>query len=165
MDFCISSSFRNYKVRTSNGQTHEGLYVDHSMQVRHWAKISTQQEKSANNNYFIKTSLSHQEKLTTQLSSDNEESDSSSQGTKSNHNTNNTKIISLILHFIMWLYLVCGISRKNCWKARDMLVHIIQLLPPKSHHSQINTSSVPCDICTISKKLKLDFTIDQHVCC
>ncbi|MBW0575983.1 hypothetical protein O181_115698 [Austropuccinia psidii MF-1] len=74
-------------------------------------------------------------------------------------------MLALILHFIMWLYYVCGISRQNCRKSRDMLVHIIQLLTQKNHHSQINTSSLPCNIHTISKKLKLDFTIDQHVCC
>ncbi|MBW0565962.1 hypothetical protein O181_105677, partial [Austropuccinia psidii MF-1] len=93
MDFCTCSSCWNYKVTTSNGQTREGLYVDCSTQIKHWAKISTQQDKCVNNNCFIKTSLTHQEKLTTQLSSDNEESDSSSQETKSNHNTNNKKII------------------------------------------------------------------------
>ncbi|MBW0577849.1 hypothetical protein O181_117564, partial [Austropuccinia psidii MF-1] len=93
MDFCTCSSCRNYKVKTSDGQTHEGLYVDCSMRIRHWAKISTQQDESVNNNYFIKTSLSHQEKLTTQHSTDNEESASSSEETKSNHHTNNTKII------------------------------------------------------------------------
>ncbi|MBW0566884.1 hypothetical protein O181_106599, partial [Austropuccinia psidii MF-1] len=93
MDFCTCSSCRNYKVTTSDGQTREGLYVDRSTRIRHWAKISTQQDESFNNNCFIKTSLSHQEKLTTQLSSDNEESDSSSQETKSNHDNNNKKII------------------------------------------------------------------------
>ncbi|MBW0587691.1 hypothetical protein O181_127406, partial [Austropuccinia psidii MF-1] len=71
----------------------------------------------------------------------------------------------LVLQFIMWLYLVCGLSRDNCRKARDMILNIIQLISQKAIKHNSLLSRVPCDIRTISKRLKLEFRLEKQVCC
>ncbi|MBW0541940.1 hypothetical protein O181_081655, partial [Austropuccinia psidii MF-1] len=71
----------------------------------------------------------------------------------------------LVLQFIMWLYLVCGLSRDNCRKARDMILNIIQLISQKAIKHNSLLSRVPCDIRTISKRLKLEFPLEEQVCC
>ncbi|MBW0476031.1 hypothetical protein O181_015746 [Austropuccinia psidii MF-1] len=63
----------------------------------------------------------------------------------------------------MWLYLVCGISRENCHKARDMLMNIFHIVSSKHKSNKTSDLEVPCDICNISKKLQIECAFEQHV--
>ncbi|MBW0534238.1 hypothetical protein O181_073953 [Austropuccinia psidii MF-1] len=142
MDFCTCTSCRTNSVTCANGQTCQGLYVNPRTRMRHWAKDSSHQEKSLS-------------------SIDNEESNGdSSEIAPRNKEAISSTISRLINHFIMWLYLSCGLRRDMRQKARDMLVHILQNVS-----DEIPQLKVPCNFGTISKQLKLDFPFEQHVCC
>ncbi|MBW0478207.1 hypothetical protein O181_017922 [Austropuccinia psidii MF-1] len=82
-----------------------------------------------------------------------------------NKSISQSKITSVILYFIMWLYLVCGISRENCRRARDMIVYLAQVVAQQDRSIKSQLSRIPYDIHTISKRLELEFEFEQHVCC
>ncbi|MBW0463811.1 hypothetical protein O181_003526 [Austropuccinia psidii MF-1] len=75
------------------------------------------------------------------------------------------EIIDLILEYIMWLYLECGLSKQKCQKARDQVVRMMEVLLKRNKLQYTITKEIPCDICTIIKRLHLDVTFEQYICC
>ncbi|MBW0461099.1 hypothetical protein O181_000814 [Austropuccinia psidii MF-1] len=127
---------------------------------------SAKQDLSFRNEFAPQHFLDKIEKIPMPHSQDNEESNSNGEYHEQNtHVTLNSNIIFLIFYFLMWLYLSCGLSRENCHKAREMLIHIILHFTHEGLPNDTLLSNVPHDICTISKLLKLEFPFEQHVCC
>ncbi|MBW0476126.1 hypothetical protein O181_015841 [Austropuccinia psidii MF-1] len=166
MEFCTCPSCKNYQVTTSDGTIRNGLYVDRSTRIRHWKKVA-QKEASFITPGISKFSLSKEEQISTHLSSNDEDihSDPDEIAPSSNFNIN-SKIINLILYFTTWLYLACGLSRENCRRARDIIVYMIELVSQEKQPNKNQLSTIPRDIRTISKCLKLKFSFERrYVCC
>ncbi|MBW0585586.1 hypothetical protein O181_125301 [Austropuccinia psidii MF-1] len=160
MDFCTCPSCRKYKITLSNGKTCQGLYVNRSTQIRHWAK-EAKKESSAIEHGVSNILLNRKHSSTSDVKehTDQEEDDCN------NESISQSKITSVILYFIMWLYLVCGISRENCHCARDMIVYLAQVVTQQDCSIKSQLSRVPYDIHTISKLLESEFEFERHVCC
>ncbi|MBW0581485.1 hypothetical protein O181_121200 [Austropuccinia psidii MF-1] len=166
MDFCTCTSCRKNSITCANGKTRHGLFVDPSTRRRHWRNNPSKQAELDFNNVSPPISLHPNEDLTTQSSIDHEESNENSHETPPrNKKAFKSSIITLITHFIMWLYLSCGLSRDNCRKARDMLVNILQHCLFQTFLHEISQINVPCNVQAISKQMGLNFPFEQHVCC
>ncbi|MBW0510137.1 hypothetical protein O181_049852 [Austropuccinia psidii MF-1] len=164
MDFCTCPSCKRYQVTLADGQTRQGLYVDQSTRRRHWAK-SAKQGNSVLNHGLSELSLSNESNPQNDISTYENNTPSDPDSNEINtYGMANSNLIDFILYFIMWLYLVCGISREKCRRARDMVINIIKLTQ-KNNITSSQLSSVPFDIRTISKKLELESSFDRHVCC
>ncbi|MBW0503780.1 hypothetical protein O181_043495 [Austropuccinia psidii MF-1] len=166
MELCTCPNCRKYTVTSSNGKNHQGLFVEHSTRIQHWEKALAKEDENFINNQFTQISLDDPNKHSRTYSITEKEPHSNTQESKAyNNDSSMSNIIILVLQFIMWLYLVCGLSRDNCRKARDMILNIIQLISQKAIKHNSLLSRVPCDICTMSKRLKLEFSFEEQVCC
>ncbi|MBW0545619.1 hypothetical protein O181_085334 [Austropuccinia psidii MF-1] len=74
------------------------------------------------------------------------------------------EIIDLILEYIVWLYLECGLSKQKCQPARDQVVRMMEVSLKRNKLQYNITKEIPCEICTIIKRLHLDIKFEQYVC-
>ncbi|MBW0538920.1 hypothetical protein O181_078635 [Austropuccinia psidii MF-1] len=73
--------------------------------------------------------------------------------------------LALVMKYITWLHLDCGLSKENFQRAQDQVVQILEETFKKNHEKCTFTSSIPRDIRTTIKKLNLDVEFEQYVCC
>ncbi|KNE88040.1 hypothetical protein PSTG_18565, partial [Puccinia striiformis f. sp. tritici PST-78] len=70
----------------------------------------------------------------------------------------------IIMYFISWLYLICSVSQAQCRIARDILVYVVQVARQTEDGDDFQ-QSVPLDVRTITKKLKLLPELENYICC
>ncbi|MBW0467884.1 hypothetical protein O181_007599, partial [Austropuccinia psidii MF-1] len=66
--------------------------------------------------------------------------------------------------FIAWLYLICGISQDKCQKAIRYIIYIVKNCRQLPQGIEIE-KTIPKDIRTITRCLKLLAKFEYHVCC
>jgi hypothetical protein len=65
------------------------------------------------------------------------------------------------MYFIAWLYLCCGLSQARCCEAVTYIIYLIKQcrqLPP----NVTMESKIPKDVRTLTKRLKLDPTLESY---
>ncbi|MBW0537189.1 hypothetical protein O181_076904 [Austropuccinia psidii MF-1] len=146
----------------ANGKVYQGLYVDRSTRHRHWARVASEPEETTLAGLFPQLCIAYKPDKTDEESGfkASEEVDSMDVMKKKD-----LEVIALILSFMMWLYLTCGLSKSSCRKARDSLAHIMQIVSSNTETKPSFETLLPCDMQTVIKKLKLEVTLERYVCC
>ncbi|MBW0474536.1 hypothetical protein O181_014251 [Austropuccinia psidii MF-1] len=141
------------------GIKQKGLYIHPSTSRKHWAKsnqLNDNAEESMN-----QLSLEDFTELIPNLKSkktESEENYSSDSNVTSYHDYKPKSIDR------SWLYLICGISQEKCQKAISYIIFIIKHCRQLPQGIKIETT-IPKDVRTISKHLKLIAEFDFHICC
>ncbi|MBW0581026.1 hypothetical protein O181_120741 [Austropuccinia psidii MF-1] len=65
----------------------------------------------------------------------------------------------------MWLHLVCGLIKLNCRRAWDQLIEIIVSVSQRFAIDCMYISSIPHDVRTINRRLKLEASLEKYVSC
>ncbi|KNZ46465.1 hypothetical protein VP01_723g4 [Puccinia sorghi] len=75
----------------------------------------------------------------------------------------NHECITIILLFIAWLGLVCGVSQQNCQITRDWISFIVEIFQkvPQQPNSSLSTYKY---IQTITKRLFLNPELERSIC-
>ncbi|MBW0543962.1 hypothetical protein O181_083677 [Austropuccinia psidii MF-1] len=160
MDFCTCPKCRKYTSMDANGISRQGLMVHRSTQTRHWAQISSESCETTVLEMFPHLSFQQKENKSSKEKKNDTHINMSSQNQRMS-----LEIISFVSYFIIWLYLSCGLSKSDCQKVRDMIVHIIQLVLGQKYSNNSVSESIPCDLQTIEKHFKLTFPMERYVCC
>ncbi|MBW0571168.1 hypothetical protein O181_110883 [Austropuccinia psidii MF-1] len=160
MDFCTCPSCRTHTSTDESGISRQGLFVSRNTRCRHWAKLASKTDEIAISNDFQKKILPRKRSTRIEKSESNDELNN----VLYENINNQSQVRSFVLYFIMWLYLTCGLSRLNCRKARDMIIHLINLLLPQNEETLTLVAGVPRDIQTIIKHLQLEFHLENNPC-
>ncbi|MBW0563764.1 hypothetical protein O181_103479, partial [Austropuccinia psidii MF-1] len=146
-----------------DGTVQKGLIVHHSTRNKH-INISTNEpfEETVSKLFPTlsfkdnKNNLRHpQHKAPIEDKSDSENEDS----------MKDSEIVMLVMKYITWLHLDCGLSQEKCRRAQDQVVHILEETLKKNQEKCTFTNSIPREICTTLKKLNLEVAFEQFVCC
>ncbi|MBW0486438.1 hypothetical protein O181_026153, partial [Austropuccinia psidii MF-1] len=129
MEICTCFKCWQHTITNSEGHTRQGLLVHRTTRARHWLDCSKQEDDTINQ---MLPKISSKPISLASIPSDgkfqNNISDLEDNSVSLPDRKTEFEIICLIMRFIMWLYLFCGLSKINCQKARDDLVHIIELV-------------------------------------
>ncbi|MBW0517938.1 hypothetical protein O181_057653 [Austropuccinia psidii MF-1] len=159
-EICTCSSCIKNIIINDDGHSTRGRFVDRSTRSRHWAKEAMENEETA-----ISKKNPHLSLAAKPAQSELVDMEEDYEAESNPNECNDSNVISCILSFIMWLYLMCGLSKTNCRKARDMIEVLINLVLVNAGSKKKFMSDIPYDVQTIIKCLKLDFPVEHYVCC
>ncbi|MBW0483743.1 hypothetical protein O181_023458 [Austropuccinia psidii MF-1] len=166
MELCTCPKCRQNTITDAEGHTHHGLFVHRTTRGRHWAKFLKQEDDEISQMNQKNSLKSIQQKI---ISSTQKEKKSTSYSDDENESLPERRteyeIICLIMCFIMWLHLVCGLSKLNCKRVRDDLVEIILSVSGRFGFDFQFVSSTPHDVRTMNKGLNLEASFERYVFC
>ncbi|MBW0478447.1 hypothetical protein O181_018162 [Austropuccinia psidii MF-1] len=173
MEICTCNDCSQYTVTLPDGGTQKGLLVHCSTRNRHLRRLATQPvevtlSRLFPNLYFNEEAKGFQvpqlnkpkEVKEAVMDSEEDESDSGRQ-----HLMKESEIAFLVLEYVMWLHLECGLSQQNSQKAHDQVIMILESIHQRHQIESNLTKSIPHDIRTIIKKLQLNVSFEQYICC
>ncbi|MBW0549946.1 hypothetical protein O181_089661, partial [Austropuccinia psidii MF-1] len=161
MELCTCPSFQKHTINDASGNICHGLLVHRSTRTHHWAKACSQSDETLILDASTLHSLTSKIKDSLETTKKNDEDKITPKPTQQN----NSEIISVLLYFILWLHLVCGLSKEKCHKARDMIIYAIHLVSSKCNSDHQLTLGVPHDLQTIVKRFKIESSFERFVCC
>ncbi|MBW0522864.1 hypothetical protein O181_062579 [Austropuccinia psidii MF-1] len=152
MEICTCNDCSQYTVTLPDGGTQKGLLVHCSTRNRHLRRLANQPVEVTLSRLFPNLSFNKEAKgfQVPQLNKAKEvkevvmdsEEDESNSGRQ--YSMKESEIAFLVLEYVMCLHLECGLSQQNSQKACE---------------------SIPHDIRTIVKKLQLNVSFEQYICC
>ncbi|POW04695.1 hypothetical protein PSTT_10183 [Puccinia striiformis] len=160
MELCRCPKCSKNKVFDQNNQQVSGMWVHPATRRKHWRSSSAQpQDELAS--LLQRASLQDNENSTTSIP-EAKQPDLSKKDAKKTYST--FELTNIIMYFISWLYLICSVSQAQCRIARDILVYVVQVARQTEDGDDFQ-QSVPLDVRTITKKLKLLPELENYICC
>ncbi|MBW0530777.1 hypothetical protein O181_070492 [Austropuccinia psidii MF-1] len=161
MELCTCPRCRKHTIHDASGNIRHSLLVHRSTRTCHWAKSFSQSDETLTLEASTRHSLTAKIKDPLETTKKNDEDKITPKPTQQN----NSEIISLLLYFVLWLHLVCGLSKEKCHKAQDMIIYAIHLVSNKCDLDDQLTLGVPHNLQTIVKRFKIESSFEQFVCC
>ncbi|MBW0530673.1 hypothetical protein O181_070388 [Austropuccinia psidii MF-1] len=150
MKLCMCKDFSKHIITLPNGNIQRGLLVYFSTRRKHWRTMTNELDEARLSSFLPTISCNDQEKHFRKEQHDCQKFGSDFEKDESNpeaeHSMKESEIAYLVLEYIMWLNLDCGISPQNSQKAHNQLIRILDAsYQPKGIESTL-TKLIPHDI-------------------
>ncbi|MBW0533732.1 hypothetical protein O181_073447 [Austropuccinia psidii MF-1] len=163
MELCTCPSCAKYTITKPDGTVEKGLLVHRSTRNKHWRCLAN---KSTNTTLLEScSSLCFDESENSYIFIRNADPIEEPSDDYKEDTMKESEIAVLVLKYISWLNLECGLSKENSQKARDQLIKILEEALKRNGTELTISKLIPRDIRTIIKNLGLEVSFEEYVCC